>query len=65
MLIGNTLKKAREDAGLTIREVARLIDAGEAQISTWETGKVTPRADVLARYAAAGLLTVTIGEGAA
>lgn len=65
MVIAHTLKKAREDAGLTIRELARIIDAGEAQVSRWETGKATPRADVLARYAAAGLIRVTIGEGAA
>ena len=63
--IGELLRQARAERGLTGREVGRLIDRSEAQISKWETGTVNPGADVLGLYAKAGLLRIDTGGEAA
>ena len=55
--IGEALRDARASRGLTIREVGRLVDAGESQISNWERGVNVPSTDVLRRYVLADLIT--------
>ena len=47
------LRAAREAAGLTQHELARLVGAaGGERISRWELGTSTPRPDFLARLSA-------------
>lgn len=65
--IAYIMRRAREERGLTLRQLAQLVDASEAQVSTWENARVVPRADVLTRYAHAGLISLDVigNEGAA
>lgn len=50
----NALRAAREEAGLTQHELARLVGAaGGERISRWELGTSTPRPDFLLRLARA------------
>ncbi len=50
----NALRAAREEAGLTQHELARLVGAaGGERISRWELGTSTPRPDFLVRLAKA------------
>jgi transcriptional regulator with XRE-family HTH domain len=50
----NALRAAREKAGLTQHELARLVGAaGGERISRWELGTSTPRPDFLVRLAKA------------
>jgi transcriptional regulator with XRE-family HTH domain len=50
----NALRAAREEAGLTQHELARLVGAaGGERISRWELGTSTPRPDFLLRLAKA------------
>ena len=55
--IGHQMRAARKNAGLTIREVAAMVHAGESQISNWERGINTPAILAVTRYIDAGLLT--------
>lgn len=49
----DALKAARERAGLTQQELARLVGvAGGERVSMWELGTATPRVETLARLAA-------------
>lgn len=57
MKISTTLKQARNSKGLTLRELGRIIDVGETQISAWEAGRRNPSADTLRKYVQAGLIT--------
>jgi transcriptional regulator with XRE-family HTH domain len=57
MELNKRLKQARTTNGLTIRELGRLIDAGETLISAWESGRRNPSADTLRKYVMAGLIT--------
>jgi transcriptional regulator with XRE-family HTH domain len=54
------LKKLREAAGLTMRELARQIGEDHSNIRYWETTGKIPRSDVLAPMAKA--LGVTVEE---
>ncbi len=48
----NALRAAREEAGLTQHELARLVGAaGGERISRWELGTSSPRPDFLVRLA--------------
>ncbi len=50
----DALRAAREDAGLTQHQLARLVGAaGGERISRWELGTSTPRPDFLVRLAKA------------
>jgi len=50
----NALRAAREEAGLTQHELARLVGAaGGERISRWELGTSSPRPDFLVRLAKA------------
>lgn len=50
----NALRAAREEAGLTQHELARLVGAaGGERISRWELGTSSPRPDFLVRLAQA------------
>ena len=50
----NALRAAREEAGLTQHELARLVGAaGGERISRWELGTSSPRPDFLVRLAEA------------
>lgn len=55
--ISDNLREARTSRGLTIRDIGRMVDAAESQISKWELGHVTPGPNVLRRYVDAGLMT--------
>jgi len=41
------LKACRENAGLSLREVAKKINKSPASVCKWENGEVTPYGDVL------------------
>lgn len=41
--------QARQDAGLSRKDLARLARTGRATIDNWETGRATPQIDVLVR----------------
>lgn len=43
----NRLKMCRENAGLSLREVAKQINKSPASVCKWENGEVTPYGDVL------------------
>ena len=43
--IGETLARARVDAGLSQTDMARRINKGRATIQSWESGEYSPRAD--------------------
>jgi transcriptional regulator with XRE-family HTH domain len=44
-------KAIREEAGLSIREVADAIDVSPSGLFRWENGKRTPRGEAAVRYA--------------
>jgi transcriptional regulator with XRE-family HTH domain len=44
-------KTIREQAGLSIREVAGAIDVSPSGLFLWENGERTPRGDAAVRYA--------------
>lgn len=54
------LRKLRETAGLSVREVARQIGESHTNVSYWERSGQIPRSDVLTRLAKA--LGVTVEE---
>jgi transcriptional regulator with XRE-family HTH domain len=37
------LRRAREESGLSMRELARLVDVGHTTVQQWEQGKAAPR----------------------
>lgn len=48
----NSIKKLREDKGLSQIQLADKIGVGQSTVSTWETGDSLPRADKLPQLAA-------------
>ena len=60
MAAKSNLRKLREAAGLSVREVARQIGESHTNVSYWERSGQIPRSDVLARLAKA--LGVTVEE---
>lgn len=42
-MVGKKLKELRENAGLTQRELAKILDVKSSEISQYEKGKRTPR----------------------
>ena len=61
------LRKLRETAGLSVRELARQIDESHTNVSYWERSGQIPRSDQLAAIAKALGVTVEtlLGEPAA
>lgn len=51
---------ARENVGLTQKEVADKLGLDQSAVSLWETGKTAPRASVLVRLA--GLYCCSVDE---
>lgn len=49
----SAFSQAREAAGMSRKDLARLARTGRATIDNWETGRVTPQIDVLVRAAKA------------
>jgi transcriptional regulator with XRE-family HTH domain len=49
--VRNRIKQARQDAGLTQAEVARLLDIKRASVSQWESGLTSPTTAKLAQLA--------------
>ena len=58
--IGDAIKQARQTAGLTQNELARLIDVSHAAISFWESGVNVP--NVLDCWKMADNLKISIDE---
>lgn len=54
------LLQARDHAGLSRQDLARLARTGRATIDNWENGRTTPQIDVLVRVAA--VLKLSIAE---
>jgi transcriptional regulator with XRE-family HTH domain len=52
MFSGERLKSLRELRQYTHAELAALLDVGYAQINRYESGRITPTGDVIARIAA-------------
>lgn len=51
---------ARENVGMTQKEVADKLGLDQSAVSLWETGKTAPRASVLVKLA--GLYCCTVDE---
>lgn len=47
----NRLRKAREDAGLTMAKIAEIIDVRPLTVGNWDAGRSVPTAKYLSRYA--------------
>jgi transcriptional regulator with XRE-family HTH domain len=60
MAIGHRIKKAREDAGLTQRELAKRIRLSPGLIGQWESHRKKPGRDILPRLADALVLDITV-----
>lgn len=45
------IKKYREAAGMNQKDLADKLNVNQTAVSMWETGKVTPRYDKLAKMA--------------
>lgn len=43
MVTGEQIKRARERAGMSQRDLARAISASRTTVSNWETGQASPR----------------------
>lgn len=54
----SAFSQARQAAGMSRKDLARLARTGRATIDNWETGRVTPQIDVLVRAAKALNATV-------
>lgn len=52
--------KARENAGLTQKEVAEMVGVDQSSVSLWENGKNKPRVSVLVKLA--GIYCCTLEE---
>src|SRR5437868_10730403 len=48
--LGRALRQAREDKGLTLRELGATLNRDHGVISRWETGERTPRPDHVAQF---------------
>jgi transcriptional regulator with XRE-family HTH domain len=48
--LGRALRHAREDGGLTLRELGAKLERDHGVISRWETGERTPRPDQVAQF---------------
>ena len=53
MRLGENIRAYREKAGLTLRELADAVGVTHATLSRYETGKSTPRYDILKQIARA------------
>ena len=58
--MNENIRQCRERQGLTQQEVAAALHVEQSSVSMWETGKTTPRADMLPRIAK--LLGCTVGD---
>lgn len=54
------LKKIRKERNLSQKELAKLAELGDVQISTYENGKVTPKRQSLIKIAEALQVPVTV-----
>ncbi len=52
-MIGQNIRNARLEAGLSQNELAEKIGTTQPRIARWEKGEVTPNAQYLAKIAAA------------
>lgn len=55
-----SLKKLREESGLSQESVAAYVGVGRSAVAMWETGKTTPRTETLPKLAA--LFRCTVDE---
>lgn len=55
-----SLKKLREESGLSQENVAAYVGVGRSAVAMWETGKTTPRTETLPKLAA--LFRCTVDE---
>lgn len=55
-----SLKKLREESGLSQESVATHVGVGRSAVAMWETGKTTPRTETLPKLAA--LFGCTVDE---
>lgn len=53
MKLGENIKKYREQAGMTLRDLADIVGVTHVTLSRYETGKSTPRYDILKKIAIA------------
>lgn len=53
MRIGDMIKEARKEKGLTQKDLANRLDCTVQNISQWETNKITPKLATLEKIAAA------------
>ena len=60
MTIGELLKKARLDAGMTQKELAEKCGMADSAIRKYESGKVIPKIETRKRIATA--LNITTGD---
>lgn len=58
--IGKRLRELRSARGLSLRQLAKLIDASPSLLSQIENGKVTPSVDTL--YLLSGALGTKVGS---
>lgn len=58
--MNENIRQYRERQGLTQQEVAAALHVEQSSVSMWETGKATPRADMLPRIAK--LLGCSVGD---
>lgn len=50
--IGAALRKAREAAGMGVRQLAEVLETSHATVSRWEAGQRSPRPEEVAAYLA-------------
>lgn len=60
MDFGDSIKKIREEKGLSQEELARKLDVAQSTIGMWESGKRTPKLDELNRLAR--VLSITVNR---
>jgi transcriptional regulator with XRE-family HTH domain len=51
--LADRIREARQDAGLTVEQLARVAQVGVRQLHRWEAGQNEPRLDSLVRIAEA------------
>ena len=51
MIFGSRIKQLRQEAGLTMEELARKLDVTKSRVNMWENKGVVPRHDVLTKVA--------------
>jgi len=58
MALGKQIRRAREDRGITMTDLAKIVGVSTAAVSIWEADKSIPRAAMLNRVAKALGITV-------